>query len=242
MELFADGTVQVLGANAALRANAGTSSSGRGGTVSARSGNGDLVLQGQILAQSGSAGGDEGQLLPSPDHDLVLEATSNPNSRSRGGVVEVSAGRNVTLSASVDARAMIATATGGSVSAIAGLVEDGTLRVTRDIDVSGGTSNVRRQAIALTACALIVESGVRIDGHAGTAPNGALGRAATTLAARNQMHLRGNSQFLANPGGRIIVEHPGSVSPTVDAGVQFNPPRRDDTNSPRPLPNCGTQQ
>lgn len=241
LDLSADTAVQVLGANAALRANAGTSSSGRGGTVSARSGSGDLVVQGQILAQGGSAGGEAGRLVLSAERDLVFAAASTLTSRSRGGVVEVSAGRDVTISAPVNVRALIAAGTGGSVSATAGLIENGTLRVTRDIDASGGASNGRRQAIALTGCTLIVESGVRIDGHAGTAPNGALGGAITTLAARHHIHLRGNSQYLANPGGRIVVEHPPAMTPTVDVGVQFNPPRRDDTSSPRPLPNCGTQ-
>jgi hypothetical protein len=250
LDATARGALQILGVSAAIRANAGSTSSGRGGSITFTTGDanlhsigpkdGDLVIQGQVLAQGGSDSGEGGRLEVAAGRDLVLDASSDLSSRTLGGVVEVSAGRHITIQGPISARATSTAGTGGSIGVTAGLAADATLMVTRDIDATGGVNNGRRQAISFASCSLIVASGVKIDGHAGTAANGALGGAVTVLAARNGMELRGTSQYLANPGGRITLVHPPSMMPVVDPAATFNPPRRDDTSSPVPFPNCGS--
>lgn len=251
LDLTAPGTIQVLGANSLLRANAGTTSSGSGGDIAVRSGDadvgsvsasdGDVLVQGQVLAQGGGLGGTGGRLELVAGRALILDAPADLTSRVRGGFVTMSAGGNVDVQAPIDVHAMTAPGRGGSATITAGLASNGTLTLARDINAASGAGNGRRQAITLTACTLVVQDGVRIDGRGGTASNGALGGALIRLAAKDSLQLKGTSQYLANPGGDIAIVHPPATAPAVDVGTTFSPVRKEDTSSPVPFPKCGAQ-
>ncbi len=196
---------------------------------------GDLTVEGQIVADSGGANGEGGVVELDAGRNLIVSASVNVSGKDVAGAVEAYAGGAVQLNGVISAGATSSAGLGGSVVITAGLAQDATLTVAQDI-LASGTGGFRGESIILTGCGLTVTSGVKVDGHAGALP----GNTAIALVARHPMQLQGNAQFLAYPGGTITTFHPSGQIPVISSGVTFNPPRTDSIVPDRPFPACPT--
>ena len=232
------------GPGAVIRVDASTSFDGSGGSVFVDSGDskpfeitaldGDVDLDGVISARAANAGGDGGDMDLSAGRNLALKATVDLTGRERGGDIELDAGRDVLVAGTVTAAATNPGGGGGFVAAIAGVsAADATLTVARSITATGGASG-GGDIIELAGCTLAIAPAVRIDGRSGGRPVGTQ----IWLASRGPMVLGAGSQYLASANGSVRLSHPATVVPSIGAGVVFNPPPVHDTSLPSML-RCG---
>ncbi len=252
VDVLALGDIKLAGAGMVIRADAGTNFDGSGGTVSLDSGDpdffvlgpndGDILVTGIVSLNGGSTGGDGGTFEASAGRDLTITATINAGGVDSGGEIDGDAGRAIVLGSALSADATGTTGDGGVMDFEAGVATDaggvGTLSIQKNLDASGGSGNASRQSISLAGCGLSVSSSVKIDGTAGTSLNGVDGGAAIDLIARRPMQLGNNSQYLAAPGGVVTTIHPAGAIPVIGSGVTFNPPRVDSVIASGPYPNC----
>src|SRR6185369_13778896 len=157
---------------------------------------GDVEVGGIVSLTSGNAGGD-------------------------GGTFTASAGRNMTITATINVN-------GFDDGFEAGVANDngsvGNILVQKNIDASGGSSNGTGNTISLAGCGLTVAQGVKINGSAGVNPaTNTQGGSEIDLIAKRAMQLQANSQYLATPGGSILTIHPPGVTPVIDPTAVFNP-------------------
>ena len=116
----------LIGPLAPIRANAGLNFSGDGGTVTLRSGDdnvdavaatdGDMSLQGLISAKSGGVGGVGGALAVNAGRNLSVSGSVDLGGKSGGGSVQGAVGGATTLTSAITADGTNATALGGAFS------------------------------------------------------------------------------------------------------------------------------
>ena len=248
LEITGLGPVRFIGTAVAIRADAAASFTGDGGTVFIASTDtsffklssldGDLEIGGLISLRSGGDGGSGGVLELSAGRDLTLTAAVDVSGKSSGGDVTGDAGRAIRLAGVMTAQANDVTGDGGAVDFVAGLAQVANLTVAADVLAAGGTSNGSGQDVALSGCSLTVEAGVKIDGHAGVNVNNISGGSDIDLISRTPMQLKAGSQYLAYPAGRVFTTHPPGQNPVIGAGVTFNPARTDRPTTTASYANC----
>jgi hypothetical protein len=237
LDAAAYGSLQIVGPYAGVRANAGATYSGFGGSISLEAQHGDLTLDGTVVAQSGSAGGDGGSIRLSAGRQLTTTANVDVSGAGQGGDVQATSGGSFLVAGPINAQARGASGAPGFVDLGAGFAQDANLTVERDILAAGGASSPGGQAITLRGCGLTVRSGTKIDGHAGS--NGGVGGGSDILLiARRPIALEATSQFLAYPAGTIVTVHPPGQIPSVGAGTVFSPARMDVTDPDASYPAC----
>jgi cysteine-rich repeat protein len=188
--------------------------------------------------RSGGDGGGGGTLELSAGRDLTLTAAVDVSGKSSGGDIAGDAGRAITLSGVLNAQANDVTGDGGSVDFVAGLAQVATLTVAANIVAPGGDNNGSGQDISLSGCGLTVEAGVKLDGHAGVNINNVSGGSDIDLISRTPMQLKGGSQYLAYPAGHVYTFHPPGQDPVIGAAVTFNPARTDRPSTTTAYANC----
>ena len=248
LEVSANGPVQFIGVRTAIRASGGTLFDGSGGTVFLSSGDlnpnvlgpldGDLSVAGIVTAGSGGIAGDGGSFDMSAGRNLTLTARLNVSGRDAGGDVTGDAGGAILLNGVITATATNAAGGGGFVDFTAGLASYAGLTVAQDVLASGGASSGGGQSIGLAGCTLTVNGGVKVDGRGGVDASGRPGGSDIDLIARGLMQLQASSQYLANPGATVVATHPPAQSPVIGTGVVFDPSLIDDPRVSGPYPNC----
>ncbi|MGH7894302.1 MAG: DUF7450 family protein, partial [Candidatus Binatia bacterium] len=248
LDASAKGALQMLGIRAAIRLNGGVLFDGSGGTMFFDTGDpnpdalgpldGNITLQGQIIAKSGGTNGDGGIFEFSAGRDFTLTASVSVDGKDTGGDADGDSGGAMLLNGPISAAATNSAGDSGFVDFTAGLAQNAGLTLARSIDTSGGASSSGGQAISLAGCTLTVNDGVKVDGHAGVSPSGTPGGADIVLIARGLMQLKSSSQYLAGPGGTVTTIHPPAQIPVIGAGVVFDPPRIDSALAIGPYPNC----
>jgi hypothetical protein len=241
VDIVAAGSVSFTGAGAAIRANAGTQFDGYGGMVTflaeSGDGEGDVLMDGPIVATSGNAGGFGGVVVLEAESDLVIGASVHATGKDGGGEVFGQAGGATTVNGLIAAYATSATGDPGDVDLLAGRAQPASLTVGANVLAYGGSKSRVRRHVVLSGCSLVVDPNVKVDGHAGVA-DGVAGGSTVRLFSRAPMLLGAGSQFLAYPGGTIETVHPPGQNPVVGAGVTFNPARIDVPTTVG-LPSCG---
>lgn len=247
LDAVAKGALRVIGQYARIRANAGASFGGSGGFVSLVTEDadpftvgpldGDITLEGNILAQSGSGGGAGGIVSLAAGRNMTVAASIDVSGASTGGDVDARAGGALLAAGPVIAEARGATGAPGYVDFGAGFARDADLTVERDFLAAGGSGSAGGQIITLRGCGLTVRSGTKIDGHAGMT-EGMAGGSDIILMARRPMSLQANTQFLAYPAGSVTTIHPSGQTPIIASGVLFSPPRSDLVDSNAAYPAC----
>ncbi len=251
VDVLALGNIRFFGSGVVIRADAGTSFDSSGGTVTLDSGDenfftlgprdGNLELGGIVSLRSGNLGGDGGTVDLSAGRNLTITATVNAIGTDTGGEISGNAGQAITLDGVLSATATAATGDGGFIDFEAGIANDagnaGVLSVLKNLVATGGTMSSTKQSILLAGCGLSVVGSTRIDGSAGT-NNGVNGGASIDLVSRRAMTLGNNSQYLARPGGAITLIHPPGANPVIGSGVVFDPPQDDSVVASGPYPNC----
>jgi len=247
-EADASGTLQIIGSGTAIQANGGSTFDGSGGTIFFDSGDdnpnvigpqdGNLSISGAIVMQSGGAGGDGGDFDFSAGRDFTLTGSIDVTGQDDGGDVTGDAGGAITLAGTITTNGAATTGVGGFVDFTAGEASNAMLTVARNIIATGGTTSGQGQSISLAGCSLTVSDNIKIDGHAGVSSTNVPGGSQIELISRQPMQLRPGSQYLANPGGSIVTTHPSGANPQIGAGAVFNPPRMDNIVAEGPYPNC----
>lgn len=251
VDILALGNIRFFGSGVAVRGGAGTNFDGSGGTLTLDSGDagfftlgptdGNIELDGIIDLGSGNAGGSGGTVDLSAGRNLTITATITVNGFDSGGEVSGNAGQAITANGVINANATNMTGDGGIIDFEAGIASDaanaGLLSIQKNLIATGGATNSTRQSITLAGCALSVASSTKVDGSAGTL-NGVNGGAIIDLIAKRAMTIGGSSQFLARPGGVITTIHPATVVPTIPGSVVFDPARQDSQVASGPYPNC----
>jgi hypothetical protein len=232
LDVVARGSIRFQGAGVAIRANAGTQYEGYGGSIYLDTGDaalhevgpldGDIVVNGLIVATSGGNGGFGGLVLMNAGRQLTINAAIDLSGREGGGEITAESGTATNVSGAITASATAANGKPGTVDLRAGAAQDAALTVAANILASGGAGNAAGQSILLSGCSLAVTPGVKIDGHAGAA-----GGSDVMLISRRPMQLGGGSQYLAYGAGHIETVHPSGQNPIIGTGVTFNPARSD---------------
>jgi hypothetical protein len=232
LDVAARGSIRFQGAGVAIRANAGTQYDADGGDVFLDTGDanlheigpleGDIVVNGLIVATSGGSGGAGGSVGLIAGRQLTINAAIDLSGRGGGGEIDAEAGTAINVNGAITANATAAIGKPGSVDIRAGAAQDASLTVAGNIVANGGAANANSELILLSGCTLAITPGVKIDGHAGAA-----GGSNVTLISRRPMQLGSASQYLAYGAGVIETVHPAGQNPIIGAGVTFNPARSD---------------
>ncbi len=253
IDVLAAGKIRFFGAGMVVRVDAATNFDGSGGTASFDSGDvnpntlgpldGDIELGGIISMNSGFTGGDGGSLDVSAGRDLTFTASVDCSGTDTGGDVTGDAGRTMTLNGVITTRGSSADGEGGFVDFEAGLASDegasGNLLLQKNLFASSGASHSSGQSISLAGCGLTVAPGVKVDGTGGVNPTTNLpGGSDIELISRRAMQLGSNSQYVAPPGGTVTLTHLPGVNPVIGSGVVFNPARIDNPILDGPFPSC----
>ena len=248
LDISAFGDIRMVGSGVAVRANGALNFQASGGDLSFDSGDndpnrisnldGDVVLDGTIIARSSGDGGDGGSFSASAGKDLNLEATVDVSGFDTGGDAEVDAGGAATINATVTAQGLSANGDPGFIDFSAGLARNAGLTVAQSILAPGGATDGAGQSISLAGCLLTVNGGVKVDGHGGVGSGNSQGGSDIDLISRQPMQLKGDAQFLANPGGTIRTIHPPGQDPVISSQVVFNPGKVDSAQAQGPYPSC----
>jgi cysteine-rich repeat protein len=249
VDLDANGPIAVTGARAAIRVDAATNFDGSGGDVTiigrktdfAPGDDSDVVVEGVISARGGNAPGfgDGGEVDLGAGRNLVLSATVDVSGAGFAGALDVTAGGGALLNGIVKAGATSPVGTGGLITADAGVSSGGGLTVTKSLVVSGGSRSARVAVVTLTGCTLAIADRVTIDGRGGVDAGGARGGTAIALASLHPARLGARSRYLAGPGGSIVARHPPGADPLIGPGVQLDPALVDEPSLPPLFPACG---
>src|SRR6266404_5783716 len=257
--LCASGTILVTSNSAlnAIQASAGPTFDGCGGFVSFDSGDansftigpldGDITIGAGIIANGGggsgatNSGGDGGEVDFSAGKALTINAPITLIGDS-GGVVCADSGSTTTVNGFIDVHAAVAAGFGGTVDFLSGEARggaQGAMTVLQDVIATAGSSNGSVQTLSFTGCTLTVAGTVKIDGTGGTYASNISGGSDIEFASVGAMQFQSGSQYIAAPGGKIVLTHPPAVVPQK-AGATFNPPPID---NPKALgttfyPNC----
>ena len=258
VDILSLGNITFRGAGVAIRADAGTNFDASGGTVSFDSGDanffrlgpldGNIEIAGIVSLTSSNAGGTGGTFDVTAGRALTITTTTlAATGFDSGGDISGTAGTKITLNGQISADATNTIGDGGFIDFEAGIASDaaannineGLLTVSKNLTAVAGATNGTQQAISLSACRLVVDPTVKIDGHGGINPNNnSQGGADLDLISRRAMSLGQSSQYLADPGGSIQTIHPAGANPIIGSGVVFNPARIDTVIASGPYANC----
>ncbi|HEY2386588.1 MAG TPA: hypothetical protein VGK30_06475 [Candidatus Binatia bacterium] len=249
LDASAAGALQFLGSGVTIRGNGGNLFDGDGGTVCIDNTDlnpnhigpleGNVRLDGTIILQSGGDVGSGGDFEASAGADFIVNATIDTSGTLDGGTIEMDAGGAISVNGALTAVGTLATAAPGEVQLLAGQGKDAALSINQNIIANGGAANANGDFVTLAGCSLTIAPNVKVNGQGGTNSQSVSGASEIELAARHPMSLGASSQFLANPGGQILITHPVGVNPVIGAGVVFNPARTDDpTDQSGVYPSC----
>ncbi len=248
LEATAQGHVLFTGSAVAIRADAGSAYSGDGGTVYIASIDndffretaldGDLDLGGVISLRSSGGGGSGGTVELSAGRNMHLSGTIDVSGKQSGGEIDGDAGGDIRIDGVLTAVATDTAGDPGAVDFAAGNAAVGTLTVAANILASGGDTNAGGDLVSLAGCGLSIEAGVKVDAHSGTSTVGTPGGSDIDLVARTPMQLKTGAQLLAYPAGHISTVHPPGQAPVIAGGVVFNPGRVDKATTLAGYPNC----
>src|SRR6266404_1201224 len=226
---------------------------------------GDITIGAGIIANGGggsgatNSGGDGGEVDLSAGKALTINAPLTLIGDS-GGVVCADSGGTTTINGVIDVHAAVATGFAGNVDFLSGEAQggaNGAMNVMKNVIATAGSSTGDVETQSFAGCTLTVAGTVKIDGTGGTTvPNPApsstaanaspaptatpvSGGADIEFASVGAMQFQSGSQYIAAPGGMIVLTHPPAVVPQK-AGASFNPSPID---NPKPLgsavyPNC----
>ncbi len=236
----------VVTSTATLRVNAGPDYDGDGGTVTFDSSDdntttlgpldGDITVNGNIVAYSGQTGGVGGRIAFVCGRSLTIAGSIATTGHDGGGQLDADAGTNVLLNGQIQANASNAVGAGGSINVTAGHAADATLTVAQSIVDSAGSNATGSPSIVLAACSLVVNSAVTVDAESGA---GATGPAQTIqLISKHPMQLGLSSHYLAAATDAIATIHPAGANPIVGASVVFSPSRSDEVVASGVYPEC----
>jgi hypothetical protein len=225
--LLAGGTMTIEN-GVVVRANAGQDFDGDGGTFEADALGGDMTFGANFIGKSGEDDGTGAAISLFAARDLLLSGDIEVGGISDGGEVAADAGRQITQSGVVRAEGKNMLAGAGNIALRAGLTTDngnlGNLLVQKNIFANAGTQNGGRVDILLHGCGMTVNQNVKVDGTGGTA--GMMqGGADIDIRVRRMLDIKSSTQFLAPPGGSIVIQHPTGVVPTIHGSAVFNPAR-----------------
>ena len=241
----AAGAIRFIGTGVGVRSNAPNGFDGSGGDIELDSSSGssftidpldgDLVLEGSIIAGSGGVGGTGGDIDLTAGRDLTINATIDMSGTDGGGDVSGDAGGAVTLNGTITSNGTLNTGDGGQVIFSAGDARVGALTVLKNIVATGGAANSFGQSIDLEGCTLSIAPGVQLNGSAGLAPGGS----DIDLVGRNAIQLGAGAQLVAVPNGIVSLTHLPGVVPVLN-GASSLPPAIERTFAPTeyPFPNC----
>src|SRR5439155_4480526 len=259
IELCASGTILVTSNSSlnAIQVSAGPTFDGCGGFVSFDSGDansftigpldGDITIGAGIIANGGggsastNSGGDGGEVDLSAGKALTINAPLTLIGDS-GGVVSADSGGTTTINGPIDVHAAVAAGFGGTVDFLSGEAQggaQGAMTLLDDVFASAGLSNGGVETLSFAGCTLTVAGTVKIDGTGGTYASNISGGGDIELTSVGAMQFQSGSQYIAAPGGMIVLTHPPAVVPQK-AGATFNSPPID---NPKELgswfyPNC----
>ncbi len=206
---------------------------------------GDIQLIGGLISMtSGNDGGDGGSIDLTAGRDLQITADINVHGFGTGGDVAGTAGRAINLGGLIDSTggSPSGDGDGGYIDFEAGLATDegasGNLSITKNVLAFGGAASGGGQTITFAACKVTVDASVKIDGQAGVSATNLSGGSDIELISRRQMILGNNSQYLSNPGGKVLLSHLPGQLPVVGSGVVFNPNPPTDHVIAEGGPNC----
>jgi len=227
---------------ASVHANGG-SPDGAGGTLTLDSSDrqfnrltaldGDLVLAGSVTLRGVGIESDGGETDITAGRNLTISGTVDATG-ANGGTIGARSGKDLTVATALFAGATTIQGVGGSAFLKAGDADFGTLNIAASIDTSSGTSSIGDDQ-DLAGCNLEVQPNVVINSSGGTLRTGRL-----DLAAPGTMTLHNNSRYLVTPSGTITLIHRPGVAPVIGSGVVFSPGGPIDaptTNSPL-YPSC----
>jgi hypothetical protein len=231
----------VLFDNVTVRADAATNFDGEGGYFQIDSSDidfyrvnppldGDLKIVGGLISMtSGNTGGDGGSVDLTAGRDLLITGDIKVNGFDTGGGVAGTAGRAIALGGVVESSGGSANGAGdgGYIDFESGIGSDegglGNLSISQDVLAFGGAASGSGQSITFSGCGLTVAPLVKIDGHAGVSASNIPGGSDIELISRRPMVLGNQSQYLANPGGSVMLSHLAGEDPSIGSNVVFNP-------------------
>jgi cysteine-rich repeat protein len=248
LDVNAFGLVRFTGASVGIHADAATTFDGDGGAIFIASTDnsfftlgpldGNLELAGVVSARGGNDGGSGGVIELSAGRDLLVTATINASGRQSGGDISGDAGGAIRLDGAITAPATDSIGDGGGIDFAAGLASVASLTVAADVDAPGGSASGGHADISLAGCSVSVEPSVTIDGHAGVSINNVSGGSDVTLMSLAPTQIKTGARLLAYPGGHVYTTHPPGQNPVIASGVTFNPARIDRPSTTAPFPNC----
>ena len=258
IEIDANGTIQFInaGTRTVVHADGGPTYASSGGTLFIDAGDpdpyvisaydGNVVLNGVIRMTSGGQGGSGGELAVSAGRNLTINSDITLSGVDGGGDVSADSGGTTVVNGHIDVHATVATGEGGAVDFEAGQAQggaNGALTIAEDVLAASGSTNGGVETLSFAGCTLTVNGNVKIDGTGGTTATNVQGGADIELIAIGTMKLTSGSQFLAPPGGVIVLTHPLGQTPQK-SGAVFNPapvdnPRTLDTGFYPNCPVCG---
>jgi hypothetical protein len=212
---FGDTTI-----SAPISAESGPPDGGGGGV--------GVTARGSIFHAAGAPLSVQGIGLSSCGGELALEAgfdvTSNDTLNASGGfggnLIDVIAGRNVTLNGMVDARGRNAGSFGGSATIVAGERGQGNVAINSTVDVGGGACGPELGCglggfAEITGCNVTVAGTAIVDVRAAEGGD-------NLLVAREKLTVLGPVRAATTGGGdngTNTLQHPSRVAPTITAGV-----------------------
>ena len=245
------GAMKFIGSGMTIRANGGNLFDGSGGTVSLDTNDsnltrvgpldGDLTIEGLVVLQSAGDSGAGGDFEASAGRNLTINASIDTSGADDGGIIDVDAGGAIMVNGAITAQGNLALSLPGSIDFLAGEADGnlGVLTINKNILAPGGASNAAGDLISLAGCSLSIATGVKVNGQGGTNSLGVSGSSEIDLlAATTPMQIGASTQFLANPNGTIVTFHPPGQNPVIGAGAVFNPSRVDSATLFAAYPLC----
>ncbi len=154
-----------------------------------------------------------------------------------GGDFAATAGSDILLGGAVAANGRVASASGGTVDARAGMATaTGTLTVARSIDASAGGGDSDGGDVRLAACRLAVQPGITVNARGPT--NTML--PAIVLAGSAAISIGANARFLAPPNSSTQLTESPATTVAIAGGVTFDPRVVTSVTTPgrTPFPPC----
>src|SRR6185369_11687419 len=149
--VVAGGTLQFVGSGVALQANGGSTFDGSGGTIFLDSGDdnpnvigptdGNILLAGSFTMNSGGAGGDGGDVDMSAGRDFTLTGSIDVSGQDSGGDVSGDAGGAILLSGTITSQGIATYAGGGYIDFMSGLASNAGITIAKNILAPSGSAN-----------------------------------------------------------------------------------------------------
>jgi len=233
----------VVTSDVTIRVDAAPNGDGAAGSIAMSAGDdlsgvprdGDLSTTALLSARGPDLGGEVFFLA---GRDVSVGGSLDATGGTAGRLV-LEAGRDARIDGPLVMRAASSGGAGVDAEFTAGVRALGTLRVSHDLDLSGGAPN-SCAFVNIAACYLTVDAAVTIDARC-PALGGLVTQTVLLLTARNGMDLGAASRYLAGPVGRVVTTHPTAVTPVIGAGTVFTAVRGDQPNDAAQYPRCAPE-